>query len=179
MCESSLTFLSSHFFNLTGNSSSGKSCGIDYCPTTSSTTTTIDKNINHDLKNTKTLFSIFAGTAACGIIFAVIFLSSDLKDDGDDSNDNYFGDNNSDNFESINKDDSRFIKKDESLRYNNSKSIDSSLSKDLGIISKLKEIFVLIRDPNLLELVPLMMGVGAIHSFTYGDLTKVNYPLSL
>ena len=98
------------------------------------------------------------GTATCGIIFAIVFLSSDLKDDNEEKNGS--------------KNDAR--KKDSSRD-----DIKDKQQQELGLVDKLKEIFYLMKDTDLLKLIPLMMGVGAIHSFTYGDLTKVGFYLQL
>ena len=141
---------------------SDKLCGIDYCP---SSTTPTQRKIqrqypldDQELHTRHILFSIFVGTATCGIIFAIVFLSSDLKDDNEEKNGS--------------KNDAR--KKDSSRD-----DIKDKQQQELGLVDKLKEIFYLMKDTDLLKLIPLMMGVGAIHSFTYGDLTKVGFYLQL
>ena len=131
-----------------------KICGIDYCPSTTTIQTkshpqnSLD---NHELHTRHILFSIFMGIATCGIIFAIVFLSSELKDDDEEN--------------------------DDVTRQNGLSGDEKDNEQQLSLTEKLKEIFLLMRDTNLLKLIPLMMGVGAIHGFTYGDLTKVGFSL--
>ena len=141
--------------SITGTSEH-KICGIDYCPSITKTQSNIHQQQNSlddsELHTRHVLFSIFVGTATCGIIFTIFFLSSNLKDDDE------------------NKLNDTLVKKG-LLGYEKEK------RQKLSLVEKLKDIFLLMRDTNLLKLIPLMMGVGAIHGFTYGDLTKVGFCL--
>ena len=158
--------------------SRGKLCGVDYCPPAPSSLLT-DHAEHNKLHNTRTVFSIFVGTATGGIIFAVVFLSSELNDD-EDGDEDYLDDGSSASLKDGKEDTENGVDgsrgdkvKTESDRKHSTGNRDQK-NKPLTLVEKLKEIFLLMRETNLLKLIPLMMGVGAIHSFTYGDLTKVN-----